>query len=63
MEPKKESEHRDRMNRDPFYLEWLVPKCDAFYERMGWPKVHIPGSKNDAAASVATGAVGGAATM
>mmetsp|Transcript_3704 Transcript_3704/g.6050 ORF Transcript_3704/g.6050 Transcript_3704/m.6050 type:complete len:99 (-) Transcript_3704:20-316(-) len=45
IDPKEgQNEHRERINTDPFYDKWLIPKMDAFYEKKGWPKVHIPGS-------------------
>ena len=48
------SEHAKRIRTDPFYSEFLIPKCNRFYDAMGWKRTVLfqrqAGSGGDAGA-------------
>lgn len=33
------SEHAKRIRSDEFYANWLIPKCDRFYDSQGWERL------------------------
>jgi hypothetical protein len=42
------SEHAARIRSDPFYSEFLIPKCDRFYDAKGWERTVLFEKKKNA---------------